>query len=147
MDRWVADRLVDMVASSASAEDKRGFRREIIAVAAELAGPDPSAVESSLAQSAALCWFAPRNAEAQFARYQVGTSLTAAGSEYHQRRINHCHRRYLSTLRTLAQVHKLARPSIQLNVAQQQLNIAGSPAALGVDPPRGDGQRGLPPPG
>ena len=46
-------------------------------------------------------------------------------SEYHQRRLDRLHRRYLSSIRTLAQVRKLLNPAVtQINVAEQQVNLA-----------------------
>jgi hypothetical protein len=131
MDRLTEDRLVDLAVGGSDAKTKGEFKLEIIDVAAELAGPDPSPIEASLARTGALCWFTMRAAEAQFAVYMKGKDVTVAGAEYRQRRINHAHRRYLSTLRTLAQVRKLARPMIQVNVARQQVNVAGAmPSAL-----------------
>ncbi len=59
---------------------------------------------------------------------------TVGGAEYCQRRINHAHRRYLSTLRTLAQVRKLAVPMVQVNVARKQVNLMGVLAAGDATP-------------
>jgi hypothetical protein len=46
--------------------------------------------------------------------------------DYWQRRIDACHRRYLSAVKTLATVRKLALPIIigQLNIARTQANMA-----------------------
>jgi hypothetical protein len=143
MDRWAEDRLVDLAAGSAPDVEKRGYKQELLAFADELAGPDPTPIEATLAKTAALCWFAMRVAEAQHAAYLKAPEVTPAGAEFRQRRLGHAHRRYLSTLRTLAQVRKLARPMIQVNVARQQVNVAGAaPRALGVAPdqPAADGR-------
>jgi hypothetical protein len=49
-------------------------------------------------------------------------SLTQA--TYHQHRISMAHSRYLSSIRTLAQVRRLQLPSVQVNIAREQLNVA-----------------------
>ena len=56
--------------------------------------------------------------------------------EFHQRRIDHAHKRYLSALRTLDQVRKLALPVLQVNIARRQVNVAaGAAAGEGLPPP------------
>ena len=58
-------------------------------------------------------------------------SLTQA--TFHQHRITVAHNRYLSAIRTLAQVRRLQVPAMQVNIAEQQLNVAGiASAQLGV---------------
>ena len=47
-------------------------------------------------------------------------------AEYYQRRMNHAHKRYLSALKTLALVRKLAVPVLQMNIAKKQVNVAGA---------------------
>jgi hypothetical protein len=61
-------------------------------------------------------------------RYAQAKDLTWKAGEYYQRRMDHSHKRYLSALKTLAQVRKLAVPVLQINIAKKQTNIAG-PAA------------------
>jgi hypothetical protein len=57
-------------------------------------------------------------------RYAQGQgSLTIKQNDYHQRRMDAAHRRYLSALRTLAVVRKLAVPVLQVNIARKQVNI------------------------
>ena len=48
--------------------------------------------------------------------------MTLAQSEHAQRRMDRAHRRFLSTLKTLAAVRRLALPALQINVARQQVN-------------------------
>ena len=45
-------------------------------------------------------------------------------SEYHQRRLDRLHRRYLSKVKPLAQIRKM-RPAGQINIAEKQINTAG----------------------
>ena len=53
---------------------------------------------------------------------QVGGSL--ALGDYVQRCHDRAHRRYLHAIRTLAQVRRLLGPSVQVNIAEKQLNLA-----------------------
>jgi hypothetical protein len=46
--------------------------------------------------------------------------MTLAQSEHSQRRIDRAHRRYLSTLKTLASVRRLALPALQINLVHRQ---------------------------
>jgi hypothetical protein len=46
--------------------------------------------------------------------------------ELHQHKVDRAHARFLSALRTLAQVRKLAVPALQINVARNQVNVAGA---------------------
>lgn len=89
-----------------------------------------------LAERAALCWHIVHLYERTYA--QAG-DLSIRQAEFHQRRIDAAHRRYLQALRTLASVRKLAVPAIQANIAKKQVNVAGGPAAVppGLAPEEG----------
>jgi len=89
----------------------------------EVAGPGSSPLERLLAERAVACWLQVLQAEAACAA-NLGRPATSR-SEYHERRLDRAHRRYLAAIRTLAQVRKLLRPTLtQINVAQQQVNMA-----------------------
>ena len=51
-------------------------------------------------------------------------NMGMAQSEYHQRSLDRAHRRYLSSVKTLAQIRKLG-PAVQIDIAEKQINIAG----------------------
>ena len=97
---------------------------------AELEGPECSPLERLLVQRILACWLQVTHADMICA--QRAPDLTLAQGDYYQRRQDRAHRRLLSAIRTLATVRKLALPVLQLNVAQQQVNIAQ--AALGERP-------------
>ncbi len=50
--------------------------------------------------------------------------MSLVRSEYHQRRLDRLHRRYLSSIKTLAQTRKLD-PAVQINIGDKQINTAG----------------------
>src|SRR5262245_1499451 len=92
-------------------------------LAAELAGPSPSPVERVLAAAAATSWFAFRIHEAQYAgSVTSGEGMSLARSEHAQRRMDRAHRRFLSTVKTLAMVRRLTTPNLQINIARRQVN-------------------------
>jgi hypothetical protein len=128
MDEWAANQLVGWAAGTkAKKQTKEDLLRELIAVAADLAGPSPSPAEQMLAEVAALNWFALRLHEARFASASNSEKgLTIAQSEHGQRRIDRAHRRLMVTLKTLATVRKLGVPAVQINLAHQQVNVTGS---------------------
>ena len=59
-------------------------------------------------------------------RFANAGELSIKQADYWQRRIGYCHRRYLSAVKMLATVRKLAIPIIigQLNIARTQANVA-----------------------
>jgi hypothetical protein len=132
MDNWAVGRLIDWATGKDGKEaTKASLKEELCELADELAGPSPSPVEQVLAETAATSWFALRLSEAHYAGSATsGDGMTLAQSEHAQRRIDRAHRRYLSTLKTLAAVRRLAVPALQINLAHRQqiaqLNGGGS---------------------
>jgi hypothetical protein len=102
---------------------RRDLERDLAEHAKDLAGEDPTPIERTLAETAALCWLDLRLAELNYLGASGARSgLTAAASEHYQRCINNSHRRLLITLKTLATVRKLAVPAVQVNIARRQVN-------------------------
>src|SRR5918994_82291 len=89
----------------------------------ELAGPDAPPLEKLLAERIVACWLQLQHADAIYAE-NLG-DMSMAQSEYHQRRLDRLHRRYLSSIKALAQIRKM-RPAGQINIAEKQINTAGS---------------------
>jgi hypothetical protein len=124
MDNWAIGKLIDWAAGTdGNPKLKASLKKELCEFAAQFAGATPSPVEIVLAETAATCWFAFRLHEAQYAgsvKSEEGMSL--AQSEHAQRRMDRAHRRFLTTVKTLAAVRRLAVPALQINVARQQVN-------------------------
>jgi hypothetical protein len=112
---------------------KEAVKRKMRAMRADLAGANATPLERLLADRIALCWLAVHDAEVRFAQSK---DLTWKQVEFWQRRIDAGHRRYLSAIKTLATVRKLAVPVLigQLNIAAKQVNkVACPPMANGAE--------------
>jgi hypothetical protein len=91
-------------------------------LAAELAGPSPTAIERLLAERAAICWLDVHAADLLLAE-RWGEDLGSAHATVLDRYRDRAHRRFLGALKALAQVRRLAVPVLQVNVAtNQQVN-------------------------
>jgi hypothetical protein len=93
--------------------------RNLKAMREEVAGQNPSPLERLLAERITVCWLELQYFEAIYAQ-NLG-KLTITQSDYHQRRIDTAHRRYLSSIKALAQIRKLG-PAVQINIAEKQIN-------------------------
>jgi hypothetical protein len=101
---------------------KEAVLKRIDQVRAELEGPNPTPIERLLAERASLCWQIANWYESRF--IDSGGNMTIGQADYHQRRIDRAHRRFLSAVETLARVRKLALPSLMVNIARnQQVNV------------------------
>ena len=101
------------------------IRAKLDLLRSELAGPEPSPIERLLAERVALSWLDSyaSDIEAEVAA-KKGAELKVR--EFHDRRRERAQKRYLSALKALAQVRKLALPAIQVNIGGNQVNVAGS---------------------
>jgi hypothetical protein len=86
---------------------------------AELAGPYPSPIERLLADRCVLCWY-----HVQMLEMCEAKQATLSGSRRVVDQLDRAHRRYLQALKALAQVRKLALPTVQVNIGAQQVNVA-----------------------
>jgi hypothetical protein len=96
--------------------------RKLELLRAELAGPNPTPVERLLVERVVACWLQVQDADV---RYAQAKNLSLEWGEYYQRRMDRAHKRYLSAIKTLALVRKLALPVLQVNIARKQVNVAG----------------------
>jgi hypothetical protein len=114
---------------------REALTRKLELLRAELAGPAPTPVERLLAERVAACWLQLHDADIRLA--QRGGKLTLAQADYHQRTRDRAHKRYLSAIKTLALVRKMALPVLQVNIARKQVNVAGAlPNTAPADDPR-----------
>lgn len=96
--------------------------RNLEAMRREIAGENPSPLERLLAERISACWLELQYFQAIYAQ-NLG-KLTITQGDYHQRRLDKAHRRYLSSIKALAQIRKMG-PAVQINIADKQINTTG----------------------
>jgi hypothetical protein len=99
---------------------RESLKRKTEMVRDDLVQPTDGPMERLLAERVALCWLHLHYAEGVYARNME--TLDIEWSDHYQRRIDRAQRRYLQAIRTLAQVRRLAVPSVQVNIAEHQVN-------------------------
>ncbi len=100
---------------------QEGVAQELDGVRRELEGPNPTPIERVLSELASFCWHIVNLYECAYANAS-GWNISQADLQH--RKIDKAHARFLSAHRTLAQVRKLALPTLQVNIAKNQVNVA-----------------------
>ena len=92
---------------------KEAFRRQAQKKKEELAGPDPTPIERTLADQAVVCEFDLSYCDICVSKADIlGERATAT---LYDRRRQRAHKRLMSALKTLATVRRIARPDVQAN--------------------------------
>jgi hypothetical protein len=102
---------------------KHALLRKLDLLRVELGGPNPTPLERLLVERIVTCWLHLHDIEARFVQAK---ERSIAQADYGQRALDRAQKRYLSALRTLATVRRLAVPVLQVNIANRQKNIAGA---------------------
>jgi len=106
---------------------QEALTRKLELMRGELAGSNPTSLERLLVERVVACWLQVQDADVRYGQGQK--DCTMKPGEYQQKRQDRAHKRYLSALKTLALVRKLALPVLQVNIASKQVNVAGTCAA------------------
>ena len=101
---------------------KAAVYRKLREMKEELAGPAPTRLERLLVERVVVCWLHVHYADITYA--QRMKDLNREWGDFYQRRQDRAQRRYLSAIRTLAQVRRLLIPAVQVNIGAQQTNVA-----------------------
>jgi hypothetical protein len=101
---------------------QESLRRKVELLQAELAGASPTPLERLLVERVVTCWLHLHHLEVIYASKD---SMTLDLGIYYQRCLSAAQKRYLSAIKTLALVRKLAVPVLQVNIARRQVNVAG----------------------
>ncbi len=109
------------------------IRRKCATLAQELAGSTPTPLEKLLVERIVLSWLHLHYVESIYA--QNLATIPLRHEPFYQHRISKAQARYLSAIRTLAQVRRLQAPAVQVNIAEQQLNVAAITASPQVGAP------------
>ncbi len=122
---WVQNELIDMMFAKEELLAREAVKAKLAELVSELAGPSPSPLERLLVERIATCWLDVQEADRRYLKAAKGQGSFALG-EYYQRRQDRAHKRLLTAIKTLAQVRKLGGAVVQVNVAEQQINVAQS---------------------
>ncbi|MCO6045916.1 hypothetical protein NG895_18610 [Aeoliella sp. ICT_H6.2] len=93
------------------------IQRKLQALRDELGGPNPSPLERLLVDRIVACWLQVQEADFRMAQLK---DCSAAQASFFQKRQDRAHRRFLAAVKTLAQVRKMALPTLQVNIAENQ---------------------------
>ena len=109
------------VSRSLGSDDDLAFReavqRKLEALRRELEGSAPSPLEQLLVDRIVACWLQVQEADFRMARLP---ECSIAKATFLQKRQDKAHRRFLSAVKSLAQVRKMELPSLQVNFAENQ---------------------------
>ena len=117
-------RYTEMMLKEEDFGKKEVLRCQLAAMREEIAGDNPSPLERLLAETIVLAWLQIQLFEDLYASSMSKGATTLAQGNYKQKRIDQAYKRYLSAIRTLAQIRKLS-PAVQINIAEKQINTAG----------------------
>jgi hypothetical protein len=90
----------------------------------ELGRKEAPVLEKLLIDQVLTCWINVYDVQQRYANAHA-ESITLTLGEYWERRLTAAQRRYLRACETLARVRRLAVPPLQVNIGDQQINVAG----------------------
>ena len=96
---------------------KETLLRHVAALQEELEGPTPSVLERLLAERVVVCWLELQCLDPALSGQK---EIPLRVAEFHDRRRDRAHRRYLAAIRSLATVRRLVIPSVQVNIGAKQ---------------------------
>lgn len=101
--------------------DAHALSEDLKSMRQDMEGPHPSPLERLLVERIVLCYVALYRHEMLLAGY--GGKVEAERRDRWERISDRMHRRYLTAIKTLAQVRRLQIPSVQVNIADKQINL------------------------
>lgn len=107
---------------------REGLKLKAERLKREILGAQSSPLERLLVDRVVICWL-------QVSFYDGNEAASGDRSirqaEFDMKRQESMQRRYLRAVRTLAEVRRLERPSVQVNIAENQVNVGGCQSAAG----------------
>lgn len=123
LDRTVEHTISNSLGGGDNLAFREAIKRKLAAMREELEGPTPSPTERLLVDRIVACWLQMQEADLRYA--QEG-SCSFAQADYHLRRQDRAHRRFLTAMKTLATVRKMGLPVLQVNIGENQVNVANA---------------------
>lgn len=97
---------------------QEGVLRKLGILRSELSGANPSILETLLIERILTCWLEVQYYDTLYA--QNMRELTLRQGDYHQRRQDRAHTRFLSAVKSLAVIRRLQLPVVQVNIGEKQ---------------------------
>jgi hypothetical protein len=113
------DALINEFTRDGDLASKELLKHQLESMRMEVAGQNPSPLERLLAERIVATWLQVQLFDAYYAYGTKGGTITQ--DEFRQKRLDRAHRRYLSAVKTLAQIRKMG-PAVQINIAEKQIN-------------------------
>ena len=129
MARVIEDRYLKVLTGPADELSREVYRRNMERLRRELAGESPTPLERLLADRVVACWLQVQHADKCMAGIEEKSHPLTQGA-YARHRQDRAHKRYLSAIKTLAQVRRLQLPAVQINVGAQQVNTINAQASI-----------------
>lgn len=96
---------------------KESVEHKLTQLRLDLAGSNPTPLESLLVDRIVTCWLHLHDLDMRYSQKQEACLEVGL---YYQRCIDRAQKRYLSAIKTLAVVRRLALPALQVNIANKQ---------------------------
>ena len=121
--RITQGKLIDQL--SGTALTREGFLHRTEELRRELGYEEAPAAERLLIEQVVLCWLHFHKMQHSYGGLKRNSTLIVQADHW-ERLMNAAQRRYLRSIETLARVRKLSgRGPVQINIAEQQVNMAG----------------------
>ena len=123
-DSLLARKTRDYLIEHLGEKGRAAANPEADALQRSLEGPAPSPVKRLLAERIVLCRLHVHFLELGVAAAHRSNDVRLAQHNAYQDWLDRAHRRYVHAIRALAQVRRLLVPVVQVNVGQNQINLA-----------------------
>jgi hypothetical protein len=118
----ITERLLSTAVAGNDIPFRESIKHKMATLRQDLAGPAATPIETLLIDRIVICWLQVQMADIAQAKEE---SQTITLEKFQLRRQDSANRRYLAAIRTLATIRKMALPVLQINLGQNQVNMAG----------------------
>jgi hypothetical protein len=120
--KMAEEALIDEFTKDEDLAAKEVLKHQLESMRIEVAGENPSPLERLLAERVVATWLQVQLFDAYYVVGMKGGTIIQ--DELRQKRLDRAHRRYLSAVKSLAQIRKMG-PRVQINIAEKQINTSG----------------------
>ena len=120
LSRWVEKQLIQRASKQVLGQEV--LRAQLVSMRASLTEPRDGELERMLVESVSLAWLALTHSEhVRAAKWAEGSNTEAL--DFWNRHVGKLRSDFLRTCKTLATVRRLHGPSLQVNIAEKQVNL------------------------